>query len=211
MRANDPDKLTAHQFARERVKQAKRASETKTETAEERPLFEQYQHFDLLPKDKTEQAQVDTALLLVTAGFETTGFTIDTAAYHLLTTPALGQRLKEELVEAWPEGAPQPSLASLEMLPYLKAVIQESIRVSLGVKSRLPRINRKEAMSYADWIIPKDTMVSMSIQDINYNTNLFPDPTRFDPERWLRGEESIQLFKWVSSFSRGARRCLGMQ
>lgn len=193
------------------MKRAILSSKKTTVTTEEDPLFEQYQHFDLSPTDRIEQRQVDTALLLITAGFETTGFTIETATYHLLATPALAQRLKEELVAAWPEGQPQPPLATLETLPYLKAVIQESIRMSIGVKSRLPRINRKEAVSYAGWIIPKDTMVSMSIQDVNYNADLFPNPARFDPERWLMGEQSVQLYKWVSSFSRGARRCLGMQ
>ena len=65
-------------------------------------------------------------------------------------------------------------------------------------------------MIYGDWVIPKDTLTSLSIKDIHFNPQLFPDPHKFDPDRWLKGEESVRLSKYLVSFSRGARRCLGI-
>jgi len=144
------------------------------------------------------------------AGFETTGFTIETAVYHLLATPSLLHRLKQELAEAFSNERDMPHLAILENLPYLKAVVQESLRLSVGVMARLPRINRKGAMVYGEWVIPKDTLVSMSQKDILLNAGIFQNPNRFDPERWMEGEESVRLSKHLVTFSKGARRCLGM-
>jgi cytochrome P450 len=155
--------------------------------------------------------QLDTATLMISAGFETTGFTIETAVYHLLTTPSLWFRLKQELVEAWPDEQDMPYLATLEKLPYLKAVVQESLRLSIGVMARLPRINRSGSMTCGEWVIPKDTHVSMSQKDILLNADIFPNPDTFDPERWMEGEESVRLSKHLVSFSKGARRCLGMK
>jgi cytochrome P450 len=155
--------------------------------------------------------QLDAATLLISAGFETTGFTIETVIYHLLATPPLWQRLKQELVESWRDERDTPNLATLEKLPYLKAVVQESLRLSIGVMARLPRINRSGAMNYGEWVIPKDTRVSMSQKDIHLNADIFPNPYEFDPERWMEGEKSVRLSKHLVSFSRGARRCLGMK
>ena len=67
-------------------------------------------------------------------------------------------------------------------------------------------------MVYKDWVIPKGQFVGMTQRDILYNAELYPDPKRFDPGRWLKGAESKELFdKYHVSFSRGARRCIGMQ
>jgi cytochrome P450 len=51
----------------------------------------------------------------------------------------------------------------------------------------------------------------MSQRDIHYNPTLFPDPRKFDPDRWLKGEESKTLEKYLVSFSKGARMCIGIQ
>jgi hypothetical protein len=45
---------------------------------------------------------------------------------------------------------------------------------------------------------------------IHRNPEIFSDPDEFRPERWL-GEESHALDKWLLSFSRGPRSCLGQQ
>jgi cytochrome P450 len=182
-----------------------------TESCEGRPFFEKYQHANLPPSDKDDVRQLDTATLLISAGFETTGFTIETAVYHLLAMPTLWHRLKQELAKGWHDDSDTPKLATLEKLPYLRAVVQESLRLSIGVMARLPRINQRGSMRYGDWIIPKGTRVSMSQKDIHFNSEIFPDPGKFNPERWMEGEKSARLSKYLVSFSRGARRCLGMK
>jgi len=43
------------------------------------------------------------------------------------------------------------------------------------------------------------------------NPEIFPDPSRFDPERWLQGEKSVNLDKYNVVFGKGPRMCLGIK
>ena len=52
----------------------------------------------------------------------------------------------------------------------------------------------------------------MSHTCMHYNEDVFPYPKAFRPERWLRGEEeSKRLERYLVPFSRGGRRCMGIQ
>ena len=176
-------------------------------------MFDDWDTLELPVRDKSAQVQEDTALLFVTAGFETTAFTIETAMFHVLSNPEILTKLKQELAPALALSKSNglPSWTELEKLPYLSAVIQESLRMSLGVSSRLPRKNTKSEMVYKYWVIPKGQLVGMTQRDVLYNAEIYPDPMRFLPERWLKGEESKELLnKYLVTFSKGARRCIGM-
>ena len=148
--------------------------------------------------------------LLTAAGFETTGYTLTTASYHLLANPDMKVRLKKELLDAWPDVNVIPAWSDLEKLPYLAAVLKESLRMSNGVMSRLPRINKVTKMQFGEWEIPRGTPISMSQPLVHQHPSVFPDPHRFDPDRWLQGEESKRLERYLVSFSRGQRACIGI-
>ena len=66
-------------------------------------------------------------------------------------------------------------------------------------------------MWYKGYKIPRGTAVSMTHADLHYNEAFFPEPKEFRPERWLDGEGAKGLEKWLVSFSRGGRSCLGVQ
>jgi cytochrome P450 len=175
-------------------------------------IFAEYLTTNIPLSEKTEDKILNDAIMLVGAGFETTGYTLQTATYHILANSSIHQTLKTELASIWSEDPNTiPDWNTLEKLPYLRAVIQESPRMSVGVMSRLQRINHHENMRYGEWEIPKHTPVGMSQCMIHYNPTIFPEPRTFNPERWLQGEKSKQLEKYLVSFSRGARGCLGMQ
>lgn len=149
--------------------------------------------------------------MLLAAGFETTGFTLTTATYHILCQPSILDRLQHELRTQYPSPSSTPSWQELTELPYLSAVIKESLRLSLGATARLPRINRKKDMVYGSWVIPKRTAVSMSHINLHHNEGVFQEPKAFKPERWLMGEESKLRERYLVPFSRGARKCMGIQ
>lgn len=166
---------------------------SKSEATGNRVLMEEYLHLDLPEHDKSLAVQFDTAGLFVSAGFETVAFTTEHAIFHVLDHPALLARLKEELGTAIPDQNRIPSWTQLEKLPYLSAVIQESLRMSVGVMPRLSRKNTKHDLHYKQWTMPKNTYVGMSNRFTNYSAEIFPDPFTFNPDRWLQGEESKEL------------------
>ncbi|KAK5127636.1 hypothetical protein LTR85_006977 [Meristemomyces frigidus] len=165
-------------------------------------VFEQYINDPKLPpEEKTDKMLQQNALMLVAAGLETTGFALSTATYHILANPAVGRRLKAELVGIWPKDGSLPSWTQLEKLPYLTACLKESLRLSVGVMSRLHRVNKHRPIQYKQWTIPPGAVVSMSQRFILCDADIFEEPKVFMPDRWLQGEKSKELEKWLVVFT----------
>lgn len=75
------------------------------------------------------------------AGTDTVGNALMVGTFHLLRQPDTLQKLKKELSSAWPSlNGVEPKLRDLEKLPYLNAVVKESLRVSSGVVAGLLRV-----------------------------------------------------------------------
>ncbi|USW53498.1 Putative cytochrome P450 [Septoria linicola] len=114
-----------------------------------------------------------------------------------------------------------PSIDRLERLPYLTAIIKESLRLSPSVPAPLPRIVPSTSGTTPTVIsnrtIPPGTIVGMSHLFVHSSPEIFSSPETFNPERWLQKESgddsgksaAAALEKWLVAFSRGPRSCLG--
>lgn len=111
----------------------------------------------LLPQDKTHQRLADEAQIVIGGGVETTAFSLSIAAFHIINTPRIYERLHKDLVEAFPNRA-SLELSPLEQMPYLKAIIMEAVRMSYGLSARNPRTHNTP-IQYQDWVIPARTCV----------------------------------------------------
>lgn len=184
----------------------------------------------LPPEEKTLQRLVDEGQTLIAAGQETTSFLLQTVTYHALANPAIYSQLRAELRREVKDTM-NASVAQLERLPYLRAVVQEGHRFAHGVVGRLQRISPDAPLYYhdsnktpnkdggRDWVIPAGTPVSMTSMLQHRDPTQFPNPDVFDPERWLvppspssdnRRQGVAELEKYLVPFSKGTRNCLGM-
>ena len=164
---------------------------------------------DLPLSEKSLPRLVMEAQSLVGAGTLTSTHMLSITTYHILANPPILSKLLEELEEVIPDIATPCPLQTLEQLPYLSAVIHEGLRVSYGSVHRLQRVHPDNALMFRDWIIPPGTPVSMSSIDIHDDPSIFPEPRKFDPERWIGPERDIRQ-KHLFNFGRGARQCVGM-
>ncbi|TEB08824.1 cytochrome P450 [Coprinellus micaceus] len=163
---------------------------------------------DRLDAEPSAKSMKEEAAILIGAGTETTGNACAVIAYHILTNEDVHRRLKKDLVEAWPDpDAPMP-LEKLEKLPYLAACIYEGLRFAHGVVTPLPRIVTQPT-EIAGVLIPKNTLVTMSSTFLHRNTDIFPDPYTFNPDRFL-GKNPSELTNYIVPFSKGPRMCLGI-
>lgn len=106
----------------------------------------------------------------------------------------------------------QPAnLQQLEKLPYLTAVIKESLRLSNGVSTRLARVAPDRSIYFRDWEIPKGTPVGMTSTLIHQNPDIYPQPLEFIPERWLDPIKGQRMEMYLVPFSRGSRQCAGIK
>jgi cytochrome P450 len=170
---------------------------------------------------------------LLGAGSDTVGGTCTIGTFHVVNDRVIGKKLRAELDEARKEKGlgkdENLRFEVLEKLPYLTAVIKESLRLSYGVVTPLPRVVGPEDSVIDGYEVPKgvrnvspfsfsliihsflQTVVAISTTFIHNNPVFFPNPFKFDPERWLKGPESKALDKWLVPFSTGPRQCLGIK
>ncbi|KAL1989053.1 hypothetical protein VTN96DRAFT_5816 [Rasamsonia emersonii] len=157
----------------------------------------------------SSESLYEEAQALLFGGADTTGTTLMHGTFYILSLPEIYRKLKEELLRAWPDLEKQPGLSELEKMPYLTAVIKESLRVSPGVASPLPRVVPAPGATISQTFIPGGTVVQMSSHFVHRNPAIFENPDAFNPERWLDAKGK-DLDKWLVAFSRGPRSCLGV-
>ncbi len=108
------------------------------------------------------------------------------------------------------------------------AVIKEGLRFSHGVVTPLARVIGPVDAQIAGYHVPAgvsiivymntvlvlkmifQTTVSMGPTFMHHNKDIFPDPFKFSPERWLQ-PNSGGLENYLVPFSRGPRMCLGIK
>lgn len=174
----------------------------------------------VLPEsEKTMMRMAGEGMAIMNAGTETTSWTLSVITFYLLSQPAVLERLTEELAAAVPD-AKHLSWPVLEKLPYLNGVIMEGLRLSYGVSARSPRIATEEDLVYRgedggtkyEYVIPRGWAIGMSSALVHHNESVFPENEKFIPERWVdeNGNRKRDLEKYLMSFSRGSRACLGM-
>lgn len=187
-----------------------RGEEIKNNDAK-KTVFQEIISSKLPPENKTHQRLADEAQIVVGGGVETTAFALSIATFHIINTPRIYERLHKDLVEAFPNRA-SLELYPLEQMPYLKAIIMEAARLSYGLSARNPRTH-KTPIHYKEWVIPAHTCISMTIPEVSHDESIFPSSRSFIPERWLDSpttSDGIPLDRFMVSFGRGTRSCLGI-
>ena len=174
-------------------------------------IFEEYKSNKLPAEEKTPNRIFQVALMILGAGAGTPSYVLDTATYHILANLEMHARIKRDLEQVWPNaGVEAPPVSVLENVPYLRACVKEALRMALGPMARLQRVNPYEPMRFHGWEIPKGTPIGMTHRFIHHNAQIFPAPLKFDPERWLQGDASKRLEKYLVTFTKGSRQCLAI-
>lgn len=151
------------------------------------------------------------AVLVFLAGTDTTAHALSFGFWEMLKQPQMWSRLRHELLSVLPDAKSMGDVQDLEQLPYLKAVIKESLRFSMGTSARLPRIVPPGGATLAGQHMTSGTHVSFSHYVYNNDPAFFLDPHVFRPERWLGSKEETDILEaHMVSFSRGSRSCIGM-
>jgi retinoid hydroxylase len=154
---------------------------------------------EVLPRDTI----VDELQLLLFAGHDTTVTASTNILYHLALHGEVADRAAAE----------QDALAdrrltveTLAAMPYLDAVIKESMRVIPPIGGSF-RVMLADA-EFGGFRIPKGWRIAVSPRSVHFEDVYYDDPRRFDPSRWL-GAGELPPFAYIP-FGGGPRICLGM-
>lgn len=95
-------------------------------------------------------------------------------------------------------------------LPYLDAVVNEGLRCFPAIPMSLPRYVPRGGRTIDNYFLPEHTIVSSQPYSVQrFDTTVFPDPDRFDPERWLVETGDAERKRLFFAFSAGGRGCVG--
>lgn len=204
------------QDLQQQVREMKSGTRDDSKDADHRTIFYEIMNSNIPDKEKSFVRLWQDGLAIVNAGTFTTSWALCVAVFHLLNQPETLKNLKNELKALQcktisEESTPTIDLASLEKLPYLTGCVQECIRLSYGVSSRLQRIAPDETLIFndgtKDWSIPPGTPISMTSVLVHHDESIFPSSREFLPERWIG---HAHLDRYLVSFSKGTRGCLGI-
>lgn len=101
---------------------------------------------------------------------------------------------------------PSGDISTLRQHRYLNAAIKETFRRFPTIVSTLPRV-LLEPMQLDEYLLPKGTVIGMQNWIHHRNAAVFPDPERFEPERWMQSTETMEAS--LTPFSIGHRNCIG--
>ncbi|HUQ19476.1 MAG TPA: cytochrome P450 [Gemmatimonadaceae bacterium] len=148
----------------------------------------------------------DEALTIFLAGHETTANALTWTWYLLSQNPEVERRFHAEVDSL--NGAP-PTMEDLARLPYTRMVLAESMRLYPPAWA----IGRRALDSFKarEFTIPAGAVVLMSQYVMHRDTRYFPDPDRFDPERWTPEAQATRTKFSYFPFGGGARVCIGEQ
>jgi cytochrome P450 family 135 len=167
---------------------ARRGAEDLAERDDILSLLLQARHEDGRPMSDRELR--DELMTLLVAGHETTATALSWAIELLARHPAELERLEADVAHG--DGA------------YLDAVIKETLRLRPVIALVLRRL--MEPMEIGGRLLPAGVSVAPSIYLVHRNPDVYPEPERFRPERFL--ERPAGTYTWIP-FGGGVRRCLG--
>ena len=153
----------------------------------------------------TQRQLRDETMTLFTAGHETTALALAWTWYLLSENVPAEKRLHDELRDVL-NGRPA-DVADLDKLPYLNAVIRESLR--LYPPAFMTARTSVDVTNIGGYEIPSGTTLLASQWVVQRDPRFYDQPDKFLPERWLAGLEAQLPPGAYFPFGDGPRRCIG--
>ncbi|GAA6224582.1 sterol 26-hydroxylase, mitochondrial-like [Lates japonicus] len=141
----------------------------------------------LLSSDKLTRAEVYISVTeLLLGGVDTTSNTLSWTLYHLARDDQAQDRLYREVNSVCPDRR-EPTTDDLSRMPYLKAVIKETLRLYPVVPGNGRFVSENEVIVDNYWF-PKKTQFHLCHYAVCHDEAEFVDAESFMPDRWLRPE-----------------------
>ncbi|XP_039447473.1 probable cytochrome P450 9f2 [Culex pipiens pallens] len=168
-----------------------------------------------LTKTLTDSSIAAQLLAFLIAGSSTITFTLVCLIHDLVVHQKVQQKLYEEIIQTQANlDTEKLSYDSLQSMKYMDMVISESMRIH----TQFPNLLRQCAKTYTvddgeglKFDIEQGTMIWIPAQGLHMDPKHFPDPKRFDPERFnAENRRNIHPATYLP-FGAGPRNCIGLR
>ncbi|KAH8413275.1 hypothetical protein KR009_009550 [Drosophila setifemur] len=187
--------------------------ETQDELEKRRQAGEQVNSYSMLER----MMEIDPKMAMIMsmdallAGFDATSNLLAAVLLCLSNNPEKQLKLREEVLRVLPNKDGLLNEELMKDMPYLRAVIKESLRFYPNGPGTL-RVCPKD-VTLSGYNVPKGTNVLLSINSLTRDSTFYYQPNDFLPERWLRDPETgkkdkVNPFTYLP-FGFGPRMCIG--
>ncbi|XP_030029643.2 probable cytochrome P450 6a14 [Manduca sexta] len=151
------------------------------------------------------------AMLYMIAGYETSATTGQFAAYQLALNPEVQSKAREEVDRVLAKYGGKCTYEAQNEMTYLNMVLDETMRMHPSMRCLFRRCNKNYRMPNTDLVIEKGTLIFIPIHAIQMDPDIFPDPKKFNPDRFSQENKTkMHPCHWMP-FGEGPRKCLGIR
>ncbi|XP_073436749.1 1,25-dihydroxyvitamin D(3) 24-hydroxylase, mitochondrial isoform X1 [Dendrobates tinctorius] len=152
---------------------------------------------------KKEMYATITEMLI--GAVETTANSFLWAIFNISRHPTIQKKLYDEIQSVLSLDQ-VPTAEDIRNMPYLKACLKESMRISPSVPFTTRTLDKETVLG--EYALPKGTVLTINSHVLGSNEECFDECREFRPERWLQDKNTINPFAYVP-FGIGKRMCIG--
>ncbi|KAF2895107.1 hypothetical protein ILUMI_11069 [Ignelater luminosus] len=151
------------------------------------------------------------AMVFFIAGFETSSTTMTYCLFELASNKDIQQKVRDEINSVLAKHNNKITYEAISDMHYMTQVIEETLRKYPPV----PHVTRKCVKNYqvpnTDVVIEEGTSVFISVLGLHRDPEFYPDPEKFDPDRFSNeNKKNIHPFTYMP-FGEGPRICIGLR
>uniref|UniRef100_A0A1I8PLF2 Cytochrome P450 n=1 Tax=Stomoxys calcitrans TaxID=35570 RepID=A0A1I8PLF2_STOCA len=151
------------------------------------------------------------AFVFFVAGFDTSSTTMSYALYELAQQPEVQEKLRQEIEKVLEKHQQQFTYECMKDMKYLEQVISETLRKYPVAPALFRKSTAHYQTSDPKYSIEKGTMIITPSECFHHDSEYFPQPEKFDPERFSTDHvASIKPCTYLP-FGEGPRNCIGMR
>lgn len=163
----------------------------------------------------TDDMLASQAVLFLLAGFEPPSTVMAFTLYELARQPEIQTRLRKEIKDVYNKENGILTYEAINSMEYLSMVVDETLRLY----PTLPILNREVTVGpddagyslepFGDFVMPPGMPVYIPAAGIQRDPQYFPDPLKYDPERFSRENKQNIVSGTYMPFGFGPRTCIG--
>ncbi|XP_063923982.1 cytochrome P450 4C1-like isoform X1 [Zophobas morio] len=150
---------------------------------------------------------LEESQIMFFVGTETSAVVLSSTLLVLGMYPDVQKKIEEELISIFGDSDRDPSLEDVNQMQYLERVIKETMRLLPPIPFVMRSVD--ENVHLGPYVFPKDARVIIPIAMVHRRPEFWPNPEKFDPDRFLPEEAEKRPVCSYIPFSYGVRNCIG--